>query len=63
MDVKNDSGQCWTIVSGRGHRGYMHATVWRGGKMVHDPHPDSTGIDEPLEMDIFVAIDPSKFNC
>jgi len=39
-----------------------HAVVYYNGKMVHDPHPDKTGIvGKPKSYTIFVIKDPSKF--
>lgn len=34
------------LAFGKSPRGdFRHAVVWQGGKMVHDPHPDGTGLD------------------
>ena len=32
------------IALGRGPRGLRHAVVWREGRMIHDPHPDRSGL-------------------
>jgi len=32
------------IVSGQSPRELQHSTIWRNGTMVHDPHPDKTGL-------------------
>jgi len=32
------------IISGDGPRGFPHAVVGYKGQMVHDPHPDGTGL-------------------
>jgi hypothetical protein len=32
------------LICGLGPRGYQHATVGLDGKIVHDPHPDRTGL-------------------
>ncbi len=37
-------GGLW-IGGGSTLRGTMHATVWRGTEMVHDPHPSRAGLD------------------
>jgi hypothetical protein len=53
---------CYWIASGKSPR-YSgdHAVVYHGNKMVHDPHPDGTGIDGPIKTGAFlVAKDPSK---
>lgn len=50
------------IVSGKSGRAVgelLHATVWYDGKLVHDPHPDQTGIIAPLEMDLLYPLDPA----
>jgi hypothetical protein len=47
------------IVSGQSPRGpWLHATVWRGDKMVHDPHPDRTGILDVSDTLLLVPLDP-----
>jgi hypothetical protein len=48
------------IVSGPSPRleGMHHATVWHKGKMVHDPHPDQTGIVKPEALDMLYLLDP-----
>lgn len=32
------------IASGQGPRGFRHAVVFQGGRFVHDPHPDASGL-------------------
>lgn len=32
------------IASGQGPRGYRHAVLWLGGKLLHDPHPSGDGL-------------------
>jgi hypothetical protein len=51
----------YQIVSGPSPRieGMHHATVWHRGQMVHDPHPDGTGILKPEDMCVLYLIDPS----
>jgi len=57
---------CWlsdvySIASGRSERGDMHSVVWLGNKMVHDPHPDRTGLmGDPLSFTLFVMLDPAR---
>ena len=50
----------WLIVSGKSGRGLHHATVWRSGAMVHDPHPDGSGIESPEDLDLLYPLDPSQ---
>ena len=45
----------YLIVYGQSPRGLSHATVWRDGKMVHDPHPDGGGI-EPEGIDLLYPL-------
>ncbi|MHB1953445.1 MAG: hypothetical protein ACYCOU_06810 [Sulfobacillus sp.] len=40
---------CYHILSGMSHRGFMHAVVARNGLIVHDPHPSRAGLSEPSE--------------
>lgn len=50
------------IVSGPSPRleGMHHATVWHAGQMVHDPHPDGTGIAKPETLDMLYLIEPAS---
>lgn len=34
----------YVIVSGPANRGLDHATIWRHGALVHDPHPSRDGL-------------------
>jgi hypothetical protein len=36
--------------------GSFHATVWHGGRMVHDPHPDQSGIVAPETLDMLYPL-------
>lgn len=45
------------IASGISKRGLLHAVVWEKGKMIHDPHPDNTGIEGVNEFLVFVPTD------
>lgn len=49
------------IVSGPSPRidGMHHATVWHKGAMVHDPHPDQTGILAPEDMCMLYLVEPT----
>lgn len=46
------------IVSGPSPRGagMFHATVWQDGRLVHDPHPDQTGIVKPEVISLLYRI-------
>lgn len=38
------------LAFGKSPRGdFRHAVVWQAGRMIHDPHPDGTGLDGPPE--------------
>jgi hypothetical protein len=51
----------YVIVSGQSPRGdYLHATVWRGSEMVHDPHPSRAGIGEVSDTIVLLALNPSR---
>lgn len=39
------------MIYGRSLRGFLHAVVGRNGIIVHDPHPDKTGLDERYKND------------
>lgn len=49
----------WLIVTGESSRGIHHATIWRDGKMAHDPHPSQCGIRRPLFVNLVYPLDPS----
>ena len=38
-----------------------HQVIYKNGKLVHDPHPDGTGILDVKEVWVLVPHDPSKF--
>ncbi|CAN7326918.1 hypothetical protein LJR084_001897 [Variovorax sp. LjRoot84] len=48
----------WFIVCGESERGLQHATIWRDGKLVHDPHPSQCGIRSPESVDLLYPLDP-----
>lgn len=50
-------GGALMLVGGRNSRG-MHEVVYRGGEMVHDPHPSRVGIDTVEDVIIFGVLDP-----
>ena len=47
------------IVSGQTSSGTHHATVWCGGKLVHDPMPGNSLDIEPNSVDLIYPLDPS----
>lgn len=46
------------LMSGPGPRGCRHTVVGRGGKMVHDPHPDGEGLKDDDEWELFIPFQP-----
>ena len=50
----------WMIVSGKSTRGLDHATVWKDGKMIHDPHPSNEGLVTPDGVDMIYPLDPAR---
>lgn len=45
---------CHYIVWGKSERGLYHAVIYLGNNMVHDPHPDNTGLVTLEGIDLFV---------
>ncbi|HEX7866574.1 MAG TPA: hypothetical protein VF555_16580 [Variovorax sp.] len=54
-----DEFEGWLIVTGESARDIHHATIWRDGKMVHDPHPSQCGIRHPQWINVLYPLDPS----
>ena len=50
----------WLIVSGKSTRGLDHATIWKDGKMVHDPRQSNEGLVAPEGVDMIYPLDPAK---
>jgi len=50
----------WFIVCGKSSRGLDHATLWRNGEMMHDPHPSQCGLIKPDTVDLLYPLDPSR---
>jgi len=45
VDLADLFGHIYWIAGGKSPRGrYNHATIYRGAELVHDPHPDDTGL-------------------
>ena len=42
------------IAIGLAARGHKHAVVWRGDHMVHDPHPDRSGL---VDTESFIILE------
>ena len=40
-----------------------HATVWHNGKIVHDPHPDGSGITKLETLEFLYPLDPARCHC
>ena len=38
------------------HPDLTHVTIWKNGKMVHDPHPDNLGITDQRYFEIIEPI-------
>lgn len=69
VDIHKDYAElfkdCYIIATGISPRSIdesqRHAVIYLNNEMVHDPHPDNTGIKGELEtFIIFIAKDPSK---
>ena len=63
-DPKDFFKDCWVLATGPSPRAtedwHKHGVVWRNGKVIHDPHPDGTGLKEIEMYGLFVKLDPSK---
>lgn len=53
-------GGARSIAVGRSPRGDLHATVWRGEVLEHDPHPSRAGLATIEETIVLVHVDPSR---
>jgi hypothetical protein len=64
LQVREDSDlgafEGWLIVSGDSGKGVEHATVWRDGQLVHDPHPRKPGLATVNFVYMLYPLDPSK---
>ncbi len=47
------------IVTGKADRGFGHAVVYESGQLVHDPHPDGTGLTDPALIELFYLLNPA----
>lgn len=49
------------FLAGKSPRGdFNHIVVYENGQMVHDPHPDGTGIESVDNTYIFLPHDPAR---
>ena len=51
------------IVSGKSSRNVDHATIWKDGVMVHDPHPEQCGLIAPDGVDLIYPLDVAAPPC
>ena len=48
------------LVTGQSPRGnFKHIVVYKNGKMIHDPHPDKTGLVEIESVWLLVRLNPA----
>jgi hypothetical protein len=52
------------IAAGKSPRGdFDHCVIYRGGMMIHDPHPSRDGLDgKPKTASLLFPLDPSEFD-
>lgn len=50
-------GQEYCIVNGLSPRGVRHSVIYNKYGIVHDPHPDNSGINKP---DLYLWLEPLK---
>jgi len=50
------------LATGISERGINHTVVYKGGKLVHDPHPSRSGIKKVKEIWALLPVDPSQYN-
>jgi hypothetical protein len=48
--VNLDLRDSYYIVSGKAARGFEHAVIYKNSILVHDPHPDNSGIENINEI-------------
>lgn len=55
------AGPCFSLVGGDSPRGVLHQTIWKDGRMVHDPHPSRDGLNNVSDVILLVPLDPAAF--
>jgi hypothetical protein len=59
FEVYKNLADLYCIAGGKSPRfNCNHAVVFRKGKMVHDPHPDNTGISDIQDYTFVFKLDP-----
>lgn len=54
----------YAIASGPTQReNGWHATVWHDGKIVHDPHPDGSGLTKLETLEFLYPLNPAACRC
>ena len=48
------------IAAGLSERFVEHAVIMRDGKVIHDPHPSRTGLQQVNEAHVFLTADPAR---
>jgi hypothetical protein len=49
--------ECYYLAYGPAARGARHACIYRAGKLVHDPHPDRTGLINVEQINLIVPVE------
>ena len=49
----------YSLAGGPAQRGNKHEVVYFGNTMIHDPHPDRSGLEKVEDFIFFVTLDPS----
>ena len=49
------------IANGPSPRGFEHSVVYRGTEMVHDPHPDKSGLEKITSVWALLPLNPAQF--
>ena len=60
LDCPDTDG--YSIAIGKSNRGVNHSVIWKNG-IVHDPHPDNTGISDIIRFEVLTklpATQPSR---
>ncbi len=49
------------IANGPSPRGVEHSVVYKGREMVHDPHPDKSGLEKITSVWALLPLNPAQF--